>query len=382
MADDIPHDRASPKMEVDPKFEPLPLSVRPFDPATYHPEIHVLPPDSLPGVTFISWHLRGDSCAIRGYETTSAREWYMELPDDVRHIINEASFGSFRMGLSCLIASRPLLGALEERWWNTTDSFHFSTVEEMTMTPFDFSMLTSIKVGVGGRSDLSAGDSATYLPIKEGLILLVCRQLKRDGSYNPRGDRAVCPRFSDVLRPGGPIPCPTLRLGRRWLGHHIRLWVYAYFSRLVPKPEVDMPPVVPYSHRYNMRFKDQFAGARENSRFLLLFECPVCWAWFLGERFLRQTIAWPTIEKYTLQEMIDFMRAWDADFFLVEGDYTAFIQTYLRPPLTGARGGERARAPTMGERGRGAGVTRTHGRRGSGTRQRIGWPELPATLTY
>lgn len=71
----------------------------------------------------------------------------MELPDYVRHIIDEADFGSFCMGLSHLIASRPLLGALVERWWDTIDSFHFSTVGEMTMIPFDFSMLTDIDVG-------------------------------------------------------------------------------------------------------------------------------------------------------------------------------------------------------------------------------------------
>ncbi|XP_028109856.1 protein MAIN-LIKE 2-like [Camellia sinensis] len=71
----------------------------------------------------------------------------MELLDDVRHIIDEASFGSFYMGLSRLIASRPLLGTLVERWWDTTDSFHFSTTWEMTMTPFDCSMLIDIKMG-------------------------------------------------------------------------------------------------------------------------------------------------------------------------------------------------------------------------------------------
>ena len=72
----------------------------------------------------------------------------MELPDDVRHIIDEAGFGVFCMGLSHLTTSRPLLGTLAERWWDTTDSFHLSTAGEMTMTPFDFSMLTGI--GVGG----------------------------------------------------------------------------------------------------------------------------------------------------------------------------------------------------------------------------------------
>ena len=52
-------------------------------------------------------------------------------------------------GLSRLTASRPRLGALVERWWDTTDSFHLSATREMTMTPFDFSML--IGIGVGGN---------------------------------------------------------------------------------------------------------------------------------------------------------------------------------------------------------------------------------------
>ena len=42
--------------------------------------------------------------------------------------------------------SRPLLGTLVERWWDTTDSLYSSTVGEMIMTPFDFSMPTGIAV--------------------------------------------------------------------------------------------------------------------------------------------------------------------------------------------------------------------------------------------
>ncbi|KAL7163584.1 hypothetical protein ACSBR2_039655 [Camellia fascicularis] len=165
MADDIPHDGALLGMEMDPEFEPLPLSIRPFDPATYHPEVHVLPPDSIcqfrgfargapedlllrEPESYLSYDAsEGDSHAFRGYGTTSARKWHMELPDVVRHIVDEAGFNTFCMGLSHLIASWPLLGALVERWWDTTDSLHFSTAGEMTMTPFDFSMLTGIEVG-------------------------------------------------------------------------------------------------------------------------------------------------------------------------------------------------------------------------------------------
>ncbi|KAL7259938.1 hypothetical protein ACSBR1_005743 [Camellia fascicularis] len=43
-----------------------------------------------------------------------------------------------------------LYGALVERWWDTTDLFHFSLTREMPLTPYDFSMLTGLRVGVGG----------------------------------------------------------------------------------------------------------------------------------------------------------------------------------------------------------------------------------------
>ncbi|GMP58293.1 hypothetical protein CsSME_00022009 [Camellia sinensis var. sinensis] len=130
MADDIPQGGTPPDHEMDPGVELLPLSVRPFDPATYRPAIH------------------GDSHTIRGYGNTGARDWYAELPDAVRRIVDQAGFGAFCRGLSRLTTCRPLLAALVERWWDTTDSFHLSATGDMTMTPYDFSMLTGI--GVGG----------------------------------------------------------------------------------------------------------------------------------------------------------------------------------------------------------------------------------------
>lgn len=47
MADDIPRCGTPPEMDVDLEVELLPLSIRPFDPATYRPAIHVLPPDGI-----------------------------------------------------------------------------------------------------------------------------------------------------------------------------------------------------------------------------------------------------------------------------------------------------------------------------------------------
>ena len=47
MADDVPRGGTPSDHEMDPEVELLPLSERPFDPATYRPAIHVLPPDGL-----------------------------------------------------------------------------------------------------------------------------------------------------------------------------------------------------------------------------------------------------------------------------------------------------------------------------------------------
>ncbi|XP_028126244.1 protein MAIN-LIKE 2-like [Camellia sinensis] len=166
MADDLPQGGTPPEHEMDPEAELLPLSVHPFDQATNRPAIHILPPDGLR--QFRSFdrtvppelllrepesHLsydasKGDSHAFQGYGTVAAHDWYMELPNAVRHIVDQAGFGAFCRGLSRLTASRPLLAALVGRWWDTTDSFHFSAMGDMTMTPYDFSMLTGI--GVGG----------------------------------------------------------------------------------------------------------------------------------------------------------------------------------------------------------------------------------------
>ncbi|KAL7238856.1 hypothetical protein ACSBR2_004871 [Camellia fascicularis] len=89
-----------------------------------------------------------DSRSYGGYGVVTARDWYYELPPEVRDLVDEVAFGLCCTGLSRHMASRALLRALVERWWNTTNSFHFSSAGEMTMTPYDFSMITGL--GVGG----------------------------------------------------------------------------------------------------------------------------------------------------------------------------------------------------------------------------------------
>ncbi|KAL7212879.1 hypothetical protein ACSBR2_015552 [Camellia fascicularis] len=59
-------------------------------------------------------------------------------------MVDDVGFGLFFSGLSWLQASRPLLDALVERWWDTTHSFYFSSSGEMMMIPYDFSMITRL----------------------------------------------------------------------------------------------------------------------------------------------------------------------------------------------------------------------------------------------
>ncbi|GMP70779.1 hypothetical protein CsSME_00029484 [Camellia sinensis var. sinensis] len=368
MADDIPQGGTPPDHEIDPGVELLPLSVRPFDPATYRPAIH------------------GDSHTVRGYGNIAARDWYAEFPGAVRHIMDQAGFGAFCRGLSRLTASRPLLAALAERWWDTTDSFHLSATGDMTMTPYDFSMLTGI--GVGGDpipfdTDMDEW-TAAQIHLLGDVPPLACPSFVRYSWFEvqfrvqpalveealmtpeaveryARGflmfllgttifaDRANTVPFCllsalvDVRQilhyDWGGATLATLygymssasRGSGQLLGGYWRaweLWVYAYFPKLAPVPDAETPLVVPFWRRFNERcvrrpretfsffrryfdtitpaeitwqpwaplpatIRDRFAGAEETSCFRILLEGPVCWAWYLGERFLRQTLGLP-----------------------------------------------------------------------------------------
>lgn len=88
---------------------------------------------------------------IGGYGSIfGPRRWYEWLPAEIRTLVDAAGFGPFCSRLIHMMAKSWLYGALVERWWDTTFSFHFSSTGEMTLTPYDFSMLTSLRVGVDG----------------------------------------------------------------------------------------------------------------------------------------------------------------------------------------------------------------------------------------
>ncbi|GMP47320.1 hypothetical protein CsSME_00015109 [Camellia sinensis var. sinensis] len=293
MADDIPWGGTPPEHKMDPEAELLPLSIRPFDPATYRPAIH------------------GDSHTVRGCGNVAARDWYMELPDPVRYIVDQADFGAFCRGLSRLTASRPLLAALVERWWDTTDSFHFSATGDMTMTPYDSSMLTGI--GVGGDpipfgTDMDEWEAAQIYLLGEVpplarpgfvryswfevqfrvqpalveeapmtqeaveryarcflMFLLGATIFANRANTVPLCLLSALVDVTQILRYdwGGAAlatlygymssssRCSGQLLGGCWQAWE--LWVYAYFLRLAPVPDVETPLVVPFSRRFDVR---------------------------------------------------------------------------------------------------------------------------------
>ncbi|XP_028058419.1 protein MAIN-LIKE 2-like isoform X2 [Camellia sinensis] len=321
MADDAPHGRGSPRMEEEQEYIPLPPRVRPFDRERYRPEAHIQPPSTVRHFTGFARrapanlllrepesHLSHDASKLNshftsGYGLTVTREWYMDLPDDVRQIVDEAGFGLFCMGLSCHMASKTLLGALVERWWGTTNSFHFSTAGDMTMTSYDFTMLTGLEVG--GRpipydSDMDEWEAAwIYLlearpPIfRSGMVrytwfsdhfrgtepvtIEATEQYARGFLMFLFGTTLFADRANTVglyllsalvdlsqVRHydwGGPglatlycyvssTSCRSKnRVGGYWRA--CELWVYAYFPALALELEVETPLEVPYLHRYD-----------------------------------------------------------------------------------------------------------------------------------
>ncbi|GMP93928.1 hypothetical protein CsSME_00043563 [Camellia sinensis var. sinensis] len=165
MAGHFPYGGVPPGAGGEPDIMSLPPWVRPFDPERYHPREHILPravfyhftdfDDRAPvdlllrePESHLSHQAREVSSYVtRGYGSIVAKEWYTKLPEAVCDWVDQAGFGPFCTGISRYPASRTLMGALVERWWDTTNSFHFSATGDMTMTPFDFAVLTSLDVG-------------------------------------------------------------------------------------------------------------------------------------------------------------------------------------------------------------------------------------------
>ena len=70
---------------------------------------------------------------------------------DIRNIINEVGFQTFFEALlnqeTHEYKDLQLLLALSERFWDTTCTFHFPGIGEVMLTPYDFSVISGLRLG-------------------------------------------------------------------------------------------------------------------------------------------------------------------------------------------------------------------------------------------
>ena len=76
---------------------------------------------------------------------------WASLSPSIKNIINEASLGTFFEALlsheTHEYKDLQLLLALAKRFWNTTCTFHFLGIGEVMLTPYDFSVITGLRLG-------------------------------------------------------------------------------------------------------------------------------------------------------------------------------------------------------------------------------------------
>ena len=90
------------------------------------------------------------------------------MSPDIRNIINDAGFGTFFEALlnqeTHEYKDLQLLLALSEHFWDTTCTFHFLGIGEVMLTPYNFSVITGLRLG-GER--IRVNDSLTPKEIKK-----------------------------------------------------------------------------------------------------------------------------------------------------------------------------------------------------------------------
>ena len=84
----------------------------------------------------------------------------------IENVIREAGFGTFFEALSnhetYKYKDLQLLLALAERFQDNTCTFHFPNIGEVMLTPYDFSVITSMRLG--GKRILVNDFLSKYIP--------------------------------------------------------------------------------------------------------------------------------------------------------------------------------------------------------------------------
>jgi len=72
--------------------------------------------------------------------------WYKKLTPETRALIRAASFEAYVTHLLENTTSKILVQALAKRWWDTTHTILIAG-REMSLTPYNFHRLTSLRNG-------------------------------------------------------------------------------------------------------------------------------------------------------------------------------------------------------------------------------------------
>ncbi|GMP81949.1 hypothetical protein CsSME_00036471 [Camellia sinensis var. sinensis] len=333
-------------IEVEKVAALLPLAERSFNVATDQPRTHVPPPSAILRFKgFISGldddtllrepieHISTDASTviarrIDGYSSISGpRRWYERFPAEVFTLVDAAGFGPF------------YCGALtdEERWWDTTNSFHFSSTREMTLTPYDFSMLTGLRVGRDTQLQLLGAipDTTNNRMYTRGFLIYLLGTTLFANRENIVGLYILealvhLPWVADYDWGGtglASLYCYMSSISR------CKFWVYTYFTSLAPVPVRSVELSVPHFRYYNSRFKRRCLVDHTFPYFRRFFGTITA-----DQTFICQTrgVADPDIPHPPPASMrLDLlMIGEDGDRYHEPSDFTTFLRTWAMAPLT------------------------------------------------
>ena len=94
------------------------------------------------------------------------------LSPDIKKVINDTGFGIFVQALwnydTTKYKDLQLIATLSKQFWDTTCTFHFLGIGEVMLTPNDFSVIPSLKLGcerIEGHDTISPTEVKDYLGV-------------------------------------------------------------------------------------------------------------------------------------------------------------------------------------------------------------------------
>ncbi|KAL4607312.1 hypothetical protein ACB092_09G164400 [Castanea dentata] len=232
----------------------------------------------------------------------------------IKSIINEAGFGTFFEALlnheTHEYKDLQLLLALAEHFWDITCTFHFPCIGEVMLTPFDFSIITSLRLGgerIRARMFMLPFIGTFLCPdLGSTVNFLYLESLKRVGqirNYNWSGMAYATlmhfmtqlSRWSLSSLGGAPFVWQVWMYKYFGVGHETQEEVVGIFPRFLRWLPISSPSELLFViFRMNLNPWTRCEGYVECERALelngrqVLFECGHGNCWYLGDWVLPQ----------------------------------------------------------------------------------------------